>query len=147
MLWAGVSMHTKTQLVFVQGNLTARRFQDEIVQPVLVPHLQANRGMLLAQDNANCHVARTTQNMFVANGVRALPWPAKSPDMNPIEHIWDVLKRNVRALPQQNNLHELMRDITQVWASLTQQQIQPYIISMRARCRKLIAANGSYTEY
>jgi transposase len=99
MVWAGVSMHTKTPIIRVIGGLTARRYQDNITGPVLVPHFRANRGMILAQDNAPCHSARTTQQFLAGNNIRTLDWPAKSPDLNPIEHIWDLVKRNAKTLP------------------------------------------------
>lgn len=87
MVWAGISLHTKTPVVNVNGNLNAMQYQNQTVQPFIIPHLAANRGMSLAQDNAPCHVARTTRQMLNANNVRVLPWPAKSPDLNPIEHV------------------------------------------------------------
>ena len=52
--------------------------------------------MCVAQDNAPSHVARATHNMLAANRVRTIPWPAASPDLNPIENVCDWLKREVR---------------------------------------------------
>ena len=69
MVWGGISQHTKTPLVHIQGNLNAQRYQNEVIRPVLVPHIQANRGMRLAQDNTPCHTARTTRNMLATNNI------------------------------------------------------------------------------
>ena len=147
LVWAGISMHTKTQIVRVNGNLNARRYQTDIITPVLLPHLRANRGMMVAQDNAPCHAARTTQQMLHANNVRILPWPACSPDLNPIEHIWDLLKRRQRELPQAHTLAQLQRIIGRVWRNIAQATIQIYIGSMRRRCQAVINANGGHTKY
>ena len=142
MAWAGISLHTKTPLVHIQGNLNAQRYQNEVIQPILIPHIRANRGMLLAQDNAPCHTARVTRNMLAVNNILAIPWPEKSPDLNPIAHVWDVLKRRVRELPHQRILRELTRDVTATWINLTQRDFRNYILSMRSRCLAVIRANG-----
>lgn len=147
MIFAGVSMHTKTPAIVVRGNLTARRYIQDIVQPVLVPHLAANRGMQLLQDNATCHVARQTMNVLRANNIRVIQFPAKSPDLNIIEHVWDLFKRRIRSLPQPPNLQALERDAIQVWQNLQQNDFQRFIMSMRSRCRAVIAARGGHTRY
>ena len=146
MLWAGISMHTKTPIVTIQGNLTARKYQTDVLLPHLILHICGNRGMGLLQDNAHCHAARTTQNMLAANDSR-LHIPAKSPDLNPIEHLWDFKKTRIRALPQQHNLATLPRNINRVWAGINKGDIQQYIASMRSRCRAVIAAYGGHTRY
>lgn len=147
MIWGGISLHTKTAPVVIRGNLNALRFQQTIVQPVLVPMFNANRGMRLLQDNATCHVARTTTNMLQANRIQVMQFPAKSPDLNPIEHVWDLLKRRVHALPQQHDLNALERDVIRVWTNITQHDLRPFVTSMRKRCQACIAANGGHTKY
>ena len=55
MLWAGVSMFTKTQIVPIHENMKAMRYQNYVIRLVLLPHICANRGMMFAQDNTPCH--------------------------------------------------------------------------------------------
>ena len=147
MVWGGVSMHTKTPLIRVNGGLTAARYQNDILRPVLLPHFARNRGMVLAQDNAPCHSARTTQQFLALNNIRVMPWPAKSPDLNPIEHIWDLIKRNVKALHPPHDINALERSVQQVWQQIRQPTIQRYIVSMRKRCLAVIRARGGHTPY
>lgn len=147
MLWAGVSLHTKTPIVFIRGNMNAQTYQNNVLIPTAIPHIRANRGMSLAQDNATCHNARATQALLAASNIRLIRMPARSPDLNPIENIWDLLKRHVRQLPQQQNLHALRHDIVRTWTAIRQQYIQRYIISMRSRCRAVVAARGGHTRY
>ena len=53
-------MHTITDAVVVNGNLNASRNQDQTITPVIIPHIRANRGMTLVQDNAPCHSKNST---------------------------------------------------------------------------------------
>ena len=101
--------------------------------------------MMVAQDSTPCHAARISQQMLHANNVRILPWPAFSPDLNTIEHIWDLLKRRQRELPQAHTLAQLQRIIRRVWRNIAQVTIQIYIGSMRRRCQAVI--NAKYTKY
>ena len=92
-------IHTKTPSVIIQGNLTVMRYWNGIIRSVLLLHIHANLDMMLAWDYTSRHAARSTLVMLVANHVQQLRWPAKSRDLNPIDHLLDLLKRKVRAQP------------------------------------------------
>ena len=81
----------KTNLIVVQGNLNAQSYINLILQPEAVPFLQRYGPANLMHDNARSRVARICRQFLNRNNVNVLPWPAVSPDMNPIEHIWDYL--------------------------------------------------------
>ena len=71
------------------------RYRDEILCPVAVPLVQ-QRNLILQQDNARPHVARVCQDFLANNNIAPLAWPPYSPDLTPIEHMWDELDRRVR---------------------------------------------------
>ena len=75
--------------------MTAVRYRDEILRPVAVPLVQ-QRNLILQQDNARPHVARVCQDFLANNNIAPLAWPPYSPDLTPIEHMWDKLDRRVR---------------------------------------------------
>ena len=91
------------------------------IRLVLFLHIHASLGMMLAQDYASCHRAKSTLVMFVANNVQKLRWPAKILDLNPIDHVLDLLKHKARAQPLQLNLRELMCVIYQMSAPIHKQ--------------------------
>ena len=95
MVWGGIAHGIKSQLIIVAGNMTAVRYRDEILRPVAVPLVQ-QRNLILQQDNARPHVARVCQNSLANNNIAPLAWPPYSPDLTPIEHMWDELDRRVR---------------------------------------------------
>ena len=95
MVWGGIAHWIKSQLIIVAGNMTAVRYRDEILHPVAVPLVQ-QRNLILQQDNARPHVARVCQDFLANNNIAPLAWPPYSPDLTPIEHMWDELDRRVR---------------------------------------------------
>ena len=95
MVWGGIAHGIKSQLIIVAGNMTAVRYRDEILRAVAVPLVQ-QRNLILQQDNARPHVARVCQDFLANNNIASLAWPPYSPDLIPIEHMWDELDRRVR---------------------------------------------------
>ena len=149
MVWGGISHNEKTQLVTVNGTLNAQKYRDDILAPVVLPFMQAGNGVtILQQDNARPHTARATTQFLTTNNVNVMEWPSMSPDLSPIEHIWDKLDRRVRARPNQpSNLPQLQATLLQEWNNLPNNIVRRYIRSMRNRCRAVINSNGGHTRY
>ena len=90
MMWDGICHDGRTQLNFFQGTLNAVKYRDDILDPIVLPFLQQrNSDDVFRHDNARCHVARVCQVLLNQNHICVLPWPALSPDLSPIEHVWD----------------------------------------------------------
>ena len=75
MVWAGVSLHHKTNIVFINGNLTVARYQHEVLDTKVIPLLRNHRGMQLLHDGAPAHRTRATTWYLNANNVNIVDFP------------------------------------------------------------------------
>ena len=147
MVWGGIARNGRTELVFVNGTLNAQRYREQILIPHVLPFMAANGGTF-QQDNAHAHVANININFLRQQNVNVLPWPALSPDLSPIEHLWDQLGRQVRRRRQQpETLAELANALRQEWQRIPMERINRLIASMRRRCQATINNRGSFTRY
>ena len=147
MVWAGITAHGRTYLVFTEGTLNAQTYRQEILGCHVVPFMQANGGMF-QKDNARPHVARDNMDYLSRHNVDVLPWPALSPDLSPIEHLWDKLHRRVRRRRQQpQTLNELRAALTEEWQRIPQMNINRLVASMRRQCVAMINSRGVFTRY
>ena len=98
MILAAISADEKSNNVRFDGNFTARRYQDEALLPGLLPFLNRhNRQVLFMQGNATPDRARTTIAFIQASNINVFgPWPAKSPDMDPIENLWSQMETAIQ---------------------------------------------------
>ena len=149
MVWGGITANYRTQLVIVQGTLSARSYIDQVVRPVIVPFMHGHPNVrILQQDNARPHMARLTMDFMRQNSIVTMPWPALYPDLSPIEHLWDAMKRAIRLLdPQPTTVAELTVQIKRQWDAIPRRTIKKLIRSMRRRTAACIRAVGGHTRY
>ncbi|GFY22409.1 transposable element Tc3 transposase [Trichonephila clavipes] len=120
--------------VVANGTMTGQRYIDE----VLLPHVRLFRGavgdkFVFMDDNATSHRTLAVQDCLDSEGIQRLVWPARSPDLNPIENVWDALGRQVagRNYPPTNK-NTLIRALTEEWDKLPQQLLDNVVQSMEA---------------
>ncbi|KAI4883985.1 hypothetical protein NFI96_003366 [Prochilodus magdalenae] len=127
MVWGGISLEGGTDLYRLDnGTLAAIRYQDEILGPVVRPYAGAvGPGFFLVHNNARPHVARVCRRFLENEGIDTIDWPTGSPDLNPIEHLWDIMFRSIRrhqvAL---QTVQELSDALVQIWEEIPQDTIR-----------------------
>ncbi|KAJ4429609.1 hypothetical protein ANN_21795 [Periplaneta americana] len=148
MVWAGVCTDARTELVFVEnGRLTADRYINECLADHVVPFGQfVGDNFVLMHDNARPHIAHAVGDYLQEVGIHVLPWPARSPDMNPFEHVWDMLGWRVKnRRPRPESLQELRRALGEEWELIPQKDIANQIESMPRRVPSHITY-GTYRQ-
>ncbi|GFW68200.1 transposable element Tcb2 transposase [Trichonephila clavipes] len=122
---------------------------DEILRPIVVPYAAAiGDDFILMDDNSKPHRANLVEDSLFEEGIVRIEWPACSPDMNPIEHVWDALGRRVAGRqPPPQTLQELERALLEEWDRIPQLVINSLIDSMPQRCSTFLAVRGNHTPY
>jgi transposase len=94
-------------------------------------------------DNARAHRSRAVTAYLQSEAVTSVPWPAMRPDLNPIEHIWDMLGHRIQARePPVHNIRQLEAALHREWQQLSQQDIRRLTGRMRRRIEAVIPARG-----
>ncbi|UYV84064.1 hypothetical protein LAZ67_X001034 [Cordylochernes scorpioides] len=124
MVWGAIAYDSRSPLLRIQGTMTAQRYVDDVLRP----------------DNARPRTARISQQAL--QDVQMLPWPPYSPDLSPIEHVWDIIERRLHALPQSRSEDELWQMVEREWRAIPQDAIRTLIDSLPRRVAACIAVRG-----
>ena len=112
------------------------------MRSVAVPLVQ-QRNLILQQNNARPYVARVCQDFLANNNIAPLAWPLYSPDLTPIEHMWDELDRRVRKRRNPPaTLAQLRNALTDEWNNIPMPTVNALVNSIQRRIRAATAARG-----
>ncbi len=123
MIWVAMSSAGVGPLCFLKTNVIAPVYQD-ILEHFMLPsadQLFKDADFIFQQDLAPAHTAKSTKSWLNDHGVGVLDWPANSPDLNPIENLWGIVKRKMRN-KRPKNADELKATVKETWASIPPQQ-------------------------
>ncbi len=143
MIWAAMSSAGVGPLCFLKSTVNADIYQ-EILEHFMLPSadkLYGDADFIFQQDLA-AHTAKGTKSWFNDHGVTVLDWSANSPDLNPIENLWGIVKRKMRDT-RPNNADELKATVKETWASIPPQQCHKLITSMPRQIEAVIKSKRS----
>lgn len=114
-----------------------------------VQHYGMGEGAYIFQhDNDPKHTAKATTRYLEDQNIEVLPWPAQSADLNPIEHVWDILKVQIgRREHRPTSIHDLWNVVLEEWELIPSEMIQRLYESMPRRVEAVLKARGGHTKY
>ncbi|GFU33366.1 transposable element Tc3 transposase [Trichonephila clavipes] len=141
--WGRIDLHV--QSVTMTGHI----YRDVILeQNVRLFRSSMGAEFLFRYDNVRPHLVNIVDECFQSEDITRMYWPAYSPDLNPIEHVWDMLGRRIASrLPPSICLPELRRALLDKWWNNLQNQIDNLILSMPRHCKACIASFRRHTPY
>ena len=151
LIWAAIWMNGRTELHIQRNNMNSDGYVGVLQRHVLPLSTRLgdpSTDWIFMDDNATCHRSFVTNSFKTQAGIRTLRWPARSPDLNPIENVWSLLKRGVRrSIRRGDDLSRLEALLRQEWERLSQAVINRLIESMPSRIRQVIELSGEVTKY
>jgi transposase len=158
MIWGCIMKGRKGPLVILEypggkgGGMNAERYREQVLEPALLPFFSEMQervpNLLFQQDGASAHRAKATSEWLAAHNIPTFPHPPSSPDVSPIEPVWLVLKKHIRARPiQPTNYVELQQAILEAWDAIPSADTDTLIDRMPRIVDAVMASNGGHTKY
>jgi hypothetical protein len=148
MVWGSFAAAGRGSLVFVPvGKMVNAEFYVEMLKERLQRTLTLLNCTTFQQDSAPCHTAKSVSKWMNSQRINVLEWPGNSPDLNPIENLWFMMKRKVR-----NHAPKSMTDlqywIKRVWVlEVTKEMCAKLVSSMPRRIQAVLDCKGKMTKY
>ena len=115
----------------------------------LIPNaneLFKDKSWVFQQDNDPKHTANNVKNYLKNKKLVVLSWPAQSPDLNPIENLWNILDHGIKTRTPKNE-EELFQILQNQWKNISGELLQSLVESMPRRCKAVIKSRGFTTKY
>ena len=150
MFWGGFNGIEKGPCLFWEkewGTIGQESYSDRIV-PLIDGWIRLNPDLILMQDGAPGHTGGHTRTELNERGIIMIKWPAYSPDLNPIETIWNKMKDYIAwNFPEKLSYDELRNAVLEAWDSISEEFLNGLVQEMPKRCQAVIDAKGGHTKY
>jgi hypothetical protein len=151
MVWGCMTWDGPGFLCKIDGKMDADLYvsilDDDLLNTLEYCNLSP-QDIVFQQDNDPKHTSKKASNWFNDHDFNVMEWPAQSPDLNPIEHLWSHLKRRLTEYAEPPaGVHELWERIQKEWEAIPKEVCQNLISSMPRRVAAVIKAHGGHTKY
>ena len=151
MLWGCMTWERVGFPCRIEGKMDADLYVlilEEELQQTLGFFDKSQEDIIFQQDHDPKHTSRKAKKWFEDHEFEVMVWPPQSPDLNPIEHLWFILKRRLAEYSEPpKGILEFWEHIQVEWDKIEVAQCQELIESMPRRIREVIRAKGGYTSY
>ena len=148
MVWGAFSRSGTAGLYFLPpgSTMNGSRYVD-LLKGKLEMHMNIHQCTVFMHDGAPCHRSKIVKQFLSEKNVATLGWPGNSPDLNPIENLWEILKNKV-AEKQPSSAGALNHAIKEVWVKeISRDYCEKLICSMPKRIHAVIKNKGGHTKY
>jgi hypothetical protein len=130
------------------GTITAKTYCERVV-PLICGWFRIHPDHQFMQDNASPHKAALTLEDMKERGIQVIEWPPYSPDLNPIEWVWNKMKDwLMEHYPNPNLSYDQLRQaVHEAWQAVGQDYVEEMLLTMPLRCQAVIDANGLFTPW
>ncbi|CAK9829693.1 Transposable element Tcb2 transposase [Anthophora retusa] len=147
MVWGCFSGHGVGPLRQIEGIMKKEQYV-EILETNMLPHAREimDENWIFQHDNDPKHASRAVKNWIRVNNVNVLKWPSQSPDLNPIEHLWEHFKLSIKN-EKFVNTAKLYNTLCQKWQNITPAILNNLLKAMPKRMQAVIDSRGYSTKY
>lgn len=147
MIQAGLSARGRTPLATIKGTINSQVY-CECLSSHLISTMDTlyPEGYVLQEDNATCHKSKYSEKWKQEHQIKCIDWPANSPDINPIENAWGLMK-TILAGEKFKNVEDWKKIIESIWDNFTEEYMLALVDSMPGRLEAVIKSNGKVINY